>query len=399
MATQEIKEQIMNNLMLTNVVPSNMTLTKNTASKGNLYSSVLITFTFISAIGLLNFCQKANAAETPEKPAQLVSVKSVKKEQVKPSIWLPANVVSRKNAPISAEQTGQLLWIEDVGSQVEKGQLLAQIDDRHLKLQLAGQRAQVKQHQADVDYLTGQKARFLKLREKNNSALSEFERVNKDLTIAINEVAALNISVEQTLLSLEKTVIRAPFSGNISQRFAHVGELISIGRPLVQLIDTKNLDIKIAAPISIAPFLQRGSKVMVKWNQTLLELPVRTWSQAGEQASRTFDVRLAADGIAMLAGTAVTVSLPKQLPKDAILVPRDALMLRENETYVLTIDADQQAQKVAVLVGQGVKNWVSVTGALSVHDSVVVRGGERLQSGEKVRFIEDKRAGLVANVN
>ena len=398
MTTQEIKEQIMNNLMLTNVVPPKMALSRNKSNKGNLLSSALITFTFISAITLLSFSQEAKAAAT-EKPASLVSVESVKKEQVNPSIWLPANVISRKNAPISAEQTGQLLWIEDVGSQVKKGQLLAQIDDRHLKLQLAGQRAQVKQHQADVDYLTGQKARFLKLREKNNSALSEFERVNKDLTIAINEVAALNISVEQTLLSLEKTVIRAPFSGNISQRFAHVGELISIGRPLVQLIDTKNLDIKIAAPISIAPFLQRGSKVMVKWNQTLLELPVRTWSQAGEQASRTFDVRLAADGIAMLAGTAVTVSLPKQLPKDAILVPRDALMLRENETYVLTIDDDQQAQKVAVLVGQGVKNWVSVTGALSVNDSVVVRGGERLQSGEKVRFIENNKDGLVANVN
>ena len=399
MATQEIKEQIMNNLMLTNVVPPKVALSRSKSGKENLFSSALITLTFITTLGLLNFCQKANAAETPEKPAHLVSVESVKKEQVNPSIWLPANVISRKNAPISAEQTGQLLWIEDVGSQVEKGQLLAQIDDRHLKLQLAGQRAQVKQHQADVDYLTSHKARFLKLREKNNSALSEFERVNKDLTIAINEVAALNISVEQTLLSLEKTVIRAPFSGNISQRFAHVGELISIGRPLVQLIDTKNLDIKIAAPISIAPFLQRGSKVIVKWNQTLLELPVRTWSQAGDQASRTFDVRLAADGIAMLAGTAVTVSLPKQLPKEAILVPRDALMLRENETYVLTIDDDQQARKVAVLVGQGVKSWVSVTGALSVDDSVVVRGGERLRSGEKVRFVKDKKQEIIAKVN
>jgi RND family efflux transporter MFP subunit len=399
MATQEIKEQIMNNLMLTNVVPPKMALSRSKSGKENLFSSALITLTFITTLGLLNFCQKANAAETPEKPAHLVSVESVKKEQMNPSIWLPANVISRKNAPISAEQTGQLLWIEDVGSQVEKGQLLAQIDDRHLKLQLAGQRAQVKQHQADVDYLTSHKARFLKLREKNNSALSEFERVNKDLTIAINEVAALNISVEQTLLSLEKTVIRAPFSGNISQRFAHVGELISIGRPLVQLIDTKNLDIKIAAPISIAPFLQRGSKVIVKWNQTLLELPVRTWSQAGDQASRTFDVRLAADGIAMLAGTAVTVSLPKQLPKEAILVPRDALMLRENETYVLTIDDDQQARKVAVLVGQGVKSWVSVTGALSVDDSVVVRGGERLRSGEKVRFVKDKKQEIIAKVN
>ncbi len=270
MATQEIKEQIMNNLMLTNVVPPKMALSRSKSGKENLFSSALITLTFIITLGLLNFCQKANAAETPEKPAHLVSVESVKKEQMNPSIWLPANVISRKNAPISAEQTGQLLWIEDVGSQVEKGQLLAQIDDRHLKLQLAGQRAQVKQHQADVDYLTSHKARFLKLREKNNSALSEFERVNKDLTIAINEVAALNISVEQTLLSLEKTVIRAPFSGNISQRFAHVGELISIGRPLVQLIDTKNLDIKIAAPISNCPFFttRKQSDSQVESNLT-----------------------------------------------------------------------------------------------------------------------------------
>jgi RND family efflux transporter MFP subunit len=402
MTIKEIKDEIMNNLMLTHVAPPTMTFSykksKNKPNKIETYSSALIIFSFISVIGLLSFSENANAAK-PEEPAHLVSIESVKKEQVKPSIWLPANVISRKNAPISAEQTGQLLWIEDVGSQVKKDQLLAQIDDRHLKLQLAGQQAQVKQHQADVDYLTGQKARFLKLREKNNSAVSELERVNKDLTIAINEVVALNISVEQTLLALEKTTIKAPFAGNISQRFAHVGELISIGRPLVQLIDTKNLDIKIAAPISIAPFLQRGSKVMVKWNQTLLELPVRTWSQAGDQASRTFDVRLAADDIALLAGTAVTVSLPKQAPKEAILVPRDALMLRENETYVLTIDDEKQAKKVSVLIGQGVNSWVSVTGALSINDIVVVRGGERLQDGEKVRFIEDKKDAVIAKLN
>jgi len=373
----------------------------STDSNGDKLTNKIVkvySFTLLLAVLVVSLHQGAYAAE-PEKPAHLVSVESVKKEQVNPSIWLPANVISRKNAPISAEQTGQLLWIEDVGSQVTKGQLLAQIDDRHLKLQLARQKTQVKQHQADVDYLTGQKARFLKLREKNNSALSEYERVNKDLTIAINEVAALNISVEQTLLALEKTTIKAPFAGNISQRFVHVGELITIGRPLVQLIDTKNLDIKIAAPISIAPYLKRGNKVMVKWNQTLLELPVRTWSQAGDQASRTFDVRLSADGMAMLAGTAVTVSLPKEQAREAILVPRDALMLRENETYVLTVDDEQKAHKVSVLVGQGVDSWVSVIGTLSVEDSVVVRGGERLQSGEKVRFLDDKTEALVAKVN
>jgi RND family efflux transporter MFP subunit len=365
------------------------TIGKNSMTKARLFQVLALTV----SLTLLAFSQQS-FAET-EDEGHLVSTEQVKKEQVSPSVWLPANVISRKNAPISAEQTGQLLWIEEVGSQVSKGQLLAQIDDRHLKLQLARQQAQVKQHQADVDYLTGQKARFLSLREKNNSAISEFERVSKDLTVAINEVAALNSSVEQTLLSIEKTAIIAPFSGNISEQFAHIGELITLGRPLVQLTDTKNLDITIAAPISIAPFLERGQKVMVKWQQQLIQLPIRTWSRAGNQASRTFDVRLAADNLAILSGTAVTVSLPKEMAKEALLVPRDALILRENDTYVLMVDRDNNAKKVSVMLGQGVDRWISVVGNLNINDNVVVRGGERLQDGQKVRF----RETLIASID
>ena len=358
------------------------------------YAMIKKTALSLSVISSLILMSVSSAVYAEDEGA-LVSVEPVKKEQVKPSIWLAGNVISRKNSPISAEQTGQLLWVVEVGTEVEKGQLLAQIDDRHLKLQLARQQAQVKQFQADVDYLTGQKQRISKLREKNNSALSEYERVSKDLTVAVNQVAELNIAVEQTLLDIEKTAIVAPFSGNISQRFVHVGELISQGRPLVQLVDTDNLDIKVAAPLSIAPFLQRDAKVMVKWQDQLLQLPIRTWSQAGEQSSRTFDVRLEAKGLNILAGSAVTVSLPKQQAREAILVPRDALMLRENETYVLTVNKENEAEKVSVLVGQGVDSWISVTGALSLDDEVVVRGGERLQDGQKVRF--DK--ALVAKLN
>jgi RND family efflux transporter MFP subunit len=335
-----------------------------------------------------------NASATTENPAQLVSVETVKEQQVKPSIWLPANVISRQNAPISAEQTGQLLWIEDVGSSVEKGQLLAHIDDRHLKLQLARQQAEVKQHQADVTYFTQQKNRISKLREKNNSALSELERTSKDLTVAINEVSALKSLVAQTELALEKTKIVAPFDGHVSQRFAHVGELISVGRPLVQLVDTKNLDIKIAAPINIAPFLQKNTQVMVKWQNQLIELPIRTWSKAGDQLSRTFDVRLSANNIDILAGSAVMVSLPKQRAQSAMLVPRDALVLRENETYVLTVNENEEAKKVSVIVGQGMDDYISVIGNLALDDRVIVRGGERLQSGQKVRFNNELIAKL-----
>jgi len=324
-----------------------------------------------------------------DKDAKLVTVETVKNEQVNPTTWLPGNVISRTNSPISAEQTGQLLWVEEVGAKVDKGQVIASIDNRHLKLQLAQRQAQLKQHQAESDYLLKQKKRMSKLNKMNNTALSELERITKDLAVSQNEALALSSQIALTQLAIEKTHIKAPFTGSISQRFVNVGELISVGRPLVQLVDTHHLDIKIAAPINIAPFLKENSKVLVKWQQNLIELPVRAWSQAGDPLSRTFDVHLSADGLNLVSGSAVTVSLPKSETKMATLVPRDALIVREKETFILTVDENDEAQKVNVLVGLGIGEWVSVSGNVNAGEEVIIRGAERLQSGEKIRRQKD----------
>ena len=291
--------------------------------------------TFILAAiltGSLSGTLMSQSAFAASNEAHLVSVEMAKTEQVNPTMWLPGNVVSRMNAPISSEQTGQLLWVVEAGTQVDKGQVIATLDKRNLILQQARQAAEVRQYQADVEYLTKQKKRMSTLNQKNNTALSELERITKDLAVAENEVMAMEVMVQQTQLAIEKSTVVAPFNGNVSARFAHVGELISIGQPLVQLVDTHNLDIQIAAPLAIASFLQPGARVMVKWRDKLVELPIRNWSKAGDQASRTFDVRLVADNLNLLAGSAVTVSLPKQQPGLATLVPRDAIVLREKET-------------------------------------------------------------------
>jgi len=392
-ATQlELKDLTMNKLMSNNdnikSIIGNKVFTKF-AMRGILLAASLTSLVTTTTA-------HAYYAEEEDK-RHLVTLATAKTEQVNPTMWLPGNVISRQNSPISAEETGALLWIVDVGTQVEQGQLLATIDNRHLKLQLARQQAQVKQYEANVDYLTKQKKRLSTLSQKNNTSISEFERVTKDLVIANNEVVALEMQVKQTELAIEKTQITAPFTGNISQRFAHVGELITQGRPLVQLVDTTHLDIKISAPLVIAEFIKANAKVMVKWQDKLIALPVRTWSQAGDQNSRTFDVRLAADGLNLISGSAVTVSLPKQTSKEATLVPRDALVLRERETFVLKVDDENQAKKVNVLVGQGVGQWVSVSGALGSGDEVIVRGGERIKEGDKIRT--DEKLTITASLN
>lgn len=328
-------------------------------------------------------------------PAQLVNVEQVKEEQVKPSIWLPGNVVSRKDSVISAEQMGQLLSIVDIGTELKKGDVIASIDDRHLQLQLKQQEARITQQKADVEYLTSQKKRLSLLSKKNNTSASELERVVKDLVIAESEVVALEMQAQQTQLAIEKSLIRAPFDGSISERFATQGQLVTVGQALTKLVDTKSIDIEVSAPLSIARFIEQADTTLVKLAGELMEVPVRTWSKAGELRTRSFKVLLNADNRLLTPGTAVTVSLPKATEQLATLIPRDALVLREKETYILVIDEQDKAKKVNVHIGQGVGDWLSISGDVAAGDEVIVRGGERLQVGQKVK----RQTTLVAKLN
>ena len=217
-------------------------------------SAIVVTFVGLSLAPVSSY------AATPEKAA-LVSIDFAKSEQVSPTIWLPANVISRRNSPLSAEQTGQLLWIEEVGTQVIAGQVIARQDNRHLTLRLAQQKAELKQYQADVVYLKKQQQRLSTLNQTNHTALSELERTVKDLAVAINEVDATKLAMEQTKLAIDKSEIKAPFSGSISQRFVDEGVLVMSGSPVLQLVDTHHLDVKIAAPISIAPHIKANDNI------------------------------------------------------------------------------------------------------------------------------------------
>ena len=97
------------------------------------------------------------------------------------------------------------------------------------------------------------------------------------------------------------------------------------------------------------------------------------------------DVHLSTDGLNLVSGSGVTVSLPKM----ATLVPRDALIVREKETFILTVDENDEAQKINVLVGLGIGERVSVAGNINAGTEVIIRGAERLQSGDKVRRQKD----------
>jgi uncharacterized transporter YbjL len=85
----------------------------------------------------------------------------------------------------------------------------------------------------------------------------------------------------------------------------------------------------------------------------------------------------------------VRVALPQSEPARVVAVPRDALILRENSTYVYRLKDDNTVEQIAVRTGMGSGEMIEVLGGVAQSDRVVVRGGERLRPGQSVIVPQD----------
>lgn len=336
--------------------------------------------------GIIKATQLSAAEPEKEPPASLVTTKTAKQQSVSPTIWLAGNVINRMNAQISAEQSGRLTHLLDIGETVNKGDVIAKLDVRELDLQIAERKAQLRRQNANIEYLVKQQDRLSALLNNNSTAKIELDRVTRDLSIAEEDRNSLKIQIKQIKLTRDRATVRAPFDGKINRKLAEVGEYVTAGTSLVELVDPSSIDISVSAPFSVAPHLQQNGSVLIKWQDKLESVPVRTWSPAGDQASRTFNVRLDASELTLVGGSSVSVSLPSDQVIESTMVPRDALVLRDKETFVVTVDEQLQAKRVEVSLGRGVGDWISVAGSINPGDQVIVRGGERLRDGQKVRI-------------
>lgn len=90
-----------------------------------------------------------------------------------------------------------------------------------------------------------------------------------------------------------------------------------------------------------------------------------------------------------IVGMPVQVAVPLSEVSATMAVPRDALVLRNGETFVYRIDKEDKAERLTVRVGSGDGEWIAVYGDLDSGDRVVVRGAERLQSGQDVKILSE----------
>ena len=334
---------------------------------------------------LLGLSVSEGYAQEDNEPTS-ITVTEVMSTSVAPTVPAAGTVFSRHETQITAGMAGRLEYLAEPGDFVEAGTSVAVFDCEMLELQRERQVAEAERATINFKTLAREVERLESVRDTNAIAEIQLDRTAADRDLAGSDIQIAQIAIRETDSQLSRCNVRAPFSGVVTQRMRNAGEDVERSTVLAAITDTENLEVRASVPIRYLPRMRAGEAAEVRLNELRLEARIRKVIPAANSQSQTFEVRLdlPADAPRLVAaGQLVSVTL--QLSSNvALTVPRDSVVLREDGAFVMRINNDAKAERVAVEVREASGDHIAVRGALQSGDRVAVRGAEALDDGELV---------------
>lgn len=331
---------------------------------------------------------KKKAESTEQKAALTVTVVQPQQQNWKQTFTANGNVAAWQEVVIGSELSGQRLTKvnANVGDEVKRGQVLAEINSDTIHADLAAAKANYAEVQAVLtDAITNYK-RIQQL--KNTGAISAQESTQYQTSQATAQARldAARAQIESHQLRLAQTKVIAPDSGVISARSATVGSLAQTGQELFRLIRDHRLEWRAEVTTTDLYKLKQG-------------MIARIFSPDPTQPAITGKVRMIAPVIdPQTRYGLVYVDLPTTQAvrmgmfvkgefdlgeKSALTIPQTALLLRDGFAYVFILDNDNRVTQQKVTVGRRLGNRVEIIG-LAANVKVVSSGTGFLTDGDLV---------------
>lgn len=342
-----------------------------------------LNFTLRSLFIISTLISTASAMDFP--PAS-VNVVSAKIKTLTPVVSVSGTTVSQNNSTISAEVSGRLIDLSPIGARVNKGDILAQIDNKQLNIQLREYQANLLNAQTQFDFLAKEVKRKTILVSKKLSPRTELDKTLSERDVAKGAVLVAKARLDRTLQDLNYTQVKAPFAGIIADRIANLGEYIDSGNAIVRLVETANSEASLFTPIIAYQFLTQSNELFVESPLGQGKAPIKTIIPVADSRSHLMEVRLDMSAFNWPIGLNFKTTVASGPSKQALTVPRDALVIRREGTSIFRINKDNHAEKLSVTVGMAMGDLIEVLGDVQAGDLIVIRGAERLKAGQAVKI-------------
>lgn len=338
----------------------------------------------VGAIALMPWWAGAQQMALPPAP---VVVDEVRSTEISPRVSIPGTVVSRADSRLATEVEGRVIWFADVGTVVAEGDPVVRLESTTLEIQRDEYRGQVERERGRLTFLEPEVDRLEILAAESIAAESLLDQTRSDLEVARGDLAVAEARLRQIEDQIAKMTIVAPFDGVVSERSINPGEYINRLDRVIRLVSPESIEVTARAPLNAVAFLEVGSQVPIYNDYRRGPGLVRTIVTIGDPQSHMFELRIDVPAEQWIVGESVRVDVPTEPPKQALVVPRDALVLRREGAFVFRVGPEQRAQRVPVMPGVGDGDLIEVDGALAAGDVIVIRGAERLMEGQPVQVV------------
>lgn len=315
----------------------------------------------------------ASASPTPAPiPVQAAPVES----RVLPRILEVTGALNAdESADIASERDGVVTGVRvERGSFVEKGEILATLDDREAK-------AQLDQARANLAWADSESARYAELRQKQVVAKSENQRKETDRDLMRSSLALAE-------KAFADCIIRAPFEGVVTEKKISAGAYVKKGQAICGLVKVDPLRAELAIPEAGVPFVKVGQKVRLNvqsFPDRSFDALVRYIGPSLRSEARTLIIEavLANPHHLLQPGLFVTAKIELPRTEPTLLVPAPAILTDSGVSHVFVLGPQKVSERIVAL-GDAYGDRVEVRSGLAQGERVIVNPDRRVADGLEV---------------
>ena len=370
---------------------------------GALLRWFLIVFVIFAILGIYAVSQrmsehKALAQQTEQATVPFVAVIHGTPIDADSEMVLPGSLKPNVESPIYARTNGYLKkWYKDIGSHVEKGEILAEIDTPEIDQQLAQVRADLVTAQANLNLSKLTATRYQDLIKSDSVSRQDLDNANGDFAAkqAMVQSADANLKRLEEMESFKR--VYAPFTGIITQRNVDPGTLINAGNggtATKEMFDLAQIDpmrVFVAVPQSYSPSIHSGLKACL----SLTELAQKNFCGQVVRTANSIDpntrtllteVDVPNPAGTLLPGAYAEVHFDVKVTAQRLSLPINAILFRPDGSMAAVVGPDNRINLKKITVGRDFGNSLEILEGVSPTDRVVINPPDALEQGEQVNI-------------
>jgi RND family efflux transporter MFP subunit len=346
-------------------------------------------------------CRQPGGEEGPTEEkfgAAPVKVFKVQRQKISERLFYTGVIEAFDKINVTPDIGGKIAKIHvEEGDVVQKGQLLAELDTRAVRLQL--EQAEAALAVAEANYNDAQKnmERMERLKKEDAASDQQYEKVKLAYDAADAHLKQARAAVNLARYNLDVSLMKAPFSGVVASKNAEVGEVInpmmggfSPTSGVLTLMDFSRVKIEIDATQQDVARIKRGQPAELR----VTALPDRIFQGrvsivniTADPLSKKFKVEIIIDNpdLSLRPNTFGEVSLEVSTHENALVIPQKAVL--ENK-YVFRVKDDNTVERVDLSLGLQNSDRIEVINRLKEGDLVVVEGNFGLEDGMQIEIRE-----------